>query len=457
MAKSKSSVQKDDTMRQSLSGIKNGSVKKNKNPKNTLTDKVALISNSTAKIKTAALKTPQKDAVVKGNQSSSKNNPKQSKENQGSPREKQSSQSKMMSKKIDLSLEKEETDDSDSDIDEGIIPQDEVSMSDETFEDEEDSDTDLPDILGKSLKDESDEDDGDFEVKEEKDKKSLTKIDRRTIFIDNIPKETKLATVKKVFGQYGPINNLRFRSIIPESTKISKKVAAIKNQIHPKVTTVTAYVNYKSEESAKKALDMNGKMFQGNYVHVRIVAKSERKEFDSKKAVFLGNLKFGIDNNTVWKHFGECGDIESVYLLRDSKTGQAKGSGYINFKTEDAATLALKLNGTEILNRPIRVKPYLGGKKQNENKEKGKKRDSSEFADNKPGKKFKNNLGKAVLDKSETVGKAKKHHESQKSHGNLEAKQTSFQGQKSDIKQKKKNHNKLNKKRKEMAKKLVAK
>lgn len=88
-------------------------------------------------------------------------------------------------------------------------------------------------------------------------------------------------------------------------------------------------------------------------------------------------------------------------MPRDRKTGQTKGTGYVNFKTEDAANLALKLNGIEILNRPIRVQPCLSGeKKQDKNKREMKKRDrSDEVEDNKPMKKLKNNLGKPVINK----------------------------------------------------------
>lgn len=97
-----------------------------------------------------------------------------------------------------------------------------------------------------------------------------------------------------------------------------------------------------------------------------------------------------MDNNSIWKHFGKCGEIESVHLIRDKQTGQTKGFGYVNFKTEESAVLALKLDGDEILNRPIRVKPCLSV----ENK-KGKKRVSSNN-DGNPQKKLKNNLEKPV-------------------------------------------------------------
>jgi len=58
-------------------------------------------------------------------------------------------------------------------------------------------------------------------------------INERTIFINNIPKDTKPAAIRKMFAQFGHINNLHFRSIVPEN--ISKKVAAVKHLIHPRV------------------------------------------------------------------------------------------------------------------------------------------------------------------------------------------------------------------------------
>jgi len=89
----------------------------------------------------------------------------------------------------------------------------------------------------------------------------------------------------------------------------------------------------------------------------------------------------------------------SVYLLRDAATGQSRGTGYVNFKTEAAVALALKLDGSEILNRPIRVRPYVSREnRQDKNKETGKKRDHSRQGD-RPAKKLKNNSGKPAANK----------------------------------------------------------
>lgn len=63
------------------------------------------------------------------------------------------------------------------------------------------------------------------------------------------------------------------------------------------------------------------------------------------------------NTNPIWECFGKCGEIESVRIVRDRNTNQTKGFGYVNFVSKDAVALALKLDGIEINNRPIRVRP----------------------------------------------------------------------------------------------------
>lgn len=86
-----------------------------------------------------------------------------------------------------------------------------------------------------------------------------------------------------------------------------------------------------------------------------------------------------------------------MHLVRDRQTGQTKGFGYVNFKTEDSAALALKLDGIEIMNRPVRVKAHVSG-----HIKKGEKRVSSNDNEGNPRKKFKNNLEKPVASKVST-------------------------------------------------------
>ena len=75
--------------------------------------------------------------------------------------------------------------------------------------------------------------------------------------------------------------------------------------------------------------------------------------------------------------FGECGQISSVRLVRDSQTGIGKGFGYVNFKNKDGVVLALEKNGQTFNGREIRVMPYKYN--LNEKPSKGKKGITSKF------------------------------------------------------------------------------
>jgi nucleolar protein 12 len=62
-----------------------------------------------------------------------------------------------------------------------------------------------------------------------------------------------------------------------------------------------------------------------------------------------------VTDEAVWQHFASCGEIESVRIIRDNKTGIGKGFGYVQFKTADTVGLALRLDGSQMAERKIRV------------------------------------------------------------------------------------------------------
>lgn len=117
------------------------------------------------------------------------------------------------------------------------------------------------------------------------------KVNKQTIFIGNLPKDVTKKQLKKQFKKFGNIDTVRLRGIIAKSTNMSKRVAAITKNIHPRLKSVYAYIKFNSEESAKAALSMNGKEFYGNYLRVDTTCKSKEKS-DTKKCVFVGNLNF---------------------------------------------------------------------------------------------------------------------------------------------------------------------
>lgn len=193
-------------------------------------------------------------------------------------------------KKGNVNSNEEDDDDDDNDEEED---------EDDDEEDNEESTPSLKDLLANSIVDDEndedfkgdDEDDEDIDISDEESESEELEKDKRTIYISNIPNIVKKEEIKKVFKQFGHIESIRERCIVPKDLMMKKKVAAIKNQIHPKIDVTTMFVVYKTVTAAQKALSMNGKIFEGNYLRVDTADKSKKKP-DSKKAVFLGNLSF---------------------------------------------------------------------------------------------------------------------------------------------------------------------
>ncbi|NXX35736.1 RBM34 protein, partial [Nicator chloris] len=178
--------------------------------------------------------------------------------------------------------------------------------------------------------------------------------DRRTVFVGNLPVSCTVKVLKSLFKKYGQIQSIRFRSLIPAEDTVSKKVAAIKHKVHPNAKFINAYVVFKEECDAQKALKENGTEIASGF-HIRVDTASKTSSHDNKRSVFVGNLLYDIRDDAVREHFRVCGDIVGVRVVRDSRTGLGKGFGYVLFENTDAVHLALKLNNSVLMGRKIRV------------------------------------------------------------------------------------------------------
>ncbi|XP_031958175.1 RNA-binding protein 34 [Corvus moneduloides] len=186
--------------------------------------------------------------------------------------------------------------------------------------------------------------------------------DRRTVFVGNLPVTCTLQVLKSLFKKYGQIQSIRFRSLIPAEDTVSKKVAAIKHKVHPNAKFVNAYVVFKEECDAQKALKENGTEIASGF-HIRVDTASKTSSHDNKRSVFLGNLSYDIRDDAVREHFHVCGDVVGVRVVRDRRTGLGKGFGYVLFENTDAVHLALKLNNSVLMGRKIRVQRVVDKRK----------------------------------------------------------------------------------------------
>ncbi|KRX79765.1 RNA-binding protein 34 [Trichinella sp. T6] len=171
---------------------------------------------------------------------------------------------------------------------------------------------------------------------ERKDDRDDSNEDERTIF-----------NLKKLFGKIGKIECIRLRSCIPVNPKLPQRLVIIKKA---ESTHVNAYIRFVKKESVDKALELNGTQMQEHHLFVdRCI---NRRQYDKKRAVFLGNLAFDIGEEEIYTHFTDCGEIDRIRVVRDPHNYIGKGFGFVVFK---AIGLALKLNDSLLKNRKIRV------------------------------------------------------------------------------------------------------
>lgn len=170
----------------------------------------------------------------------------------------------------------------------------------------------------------------------------------RTVFVGNvtsaaISSKTIYKRFKKVFGQYGKISSIRFRSISFDES-LPRKVAFAKKHLHKSRDTVNAYVVYKEREPSKKVLALNATVFENFHLRIDHVAHPAPK--DNRRTIFVGNLDFEEKEETLWKYFNANSenDVESVRVIRDAKTNLGKGFALVQFKDTLSVNKALLLN-----------------------------------------------------------------------------------------------------------------
>lgn len=199
---------------------------------------------------------------------------------------------------------------------------------------------------------------------------------KRTLFVGNLPPNCSKKDLMSLFREAGAIESVRFRSVIREDPTMTRRVAAIQRKVHPKKQNVNAYVVFKEEEAVAGALRWNGQEIKEGF-HIRVDRVSQHSSHDHKRSIFVGNLPYDITELPLRQHFGDCGMVEAVRLVRDKDSGMGKGFGYILFESPDSVMLALKLDGSRLLDRKIRVKRSV-------KKDKVKKADPGRFSGGKP-------------------------------------------------------------------------
>lgn len=83
----------------------------------------------------------------------------------------------------------------------------------------------------------------------------------------------------------------------------------------------------------------------------------EDDETDSEVAtLYVGNLPYRVNEQTVKDYFDKVTNVNSVRLLRDRKTGKRKGFGFVEIPARDVDKVVNKLNDSEFEDRTLKVR-----------------------------------------------------------------------------------------------------
>ncbi len=75
------------------------------------------------------------------------------------------------------------------------------------------------------------------------------------------------------------------------------------------------------------------------------------------KRLYVGNLDYGVSENSVKELFSKYGRVESIAFIKDKENGRFRGFCFINMNDEDAQKAVEKLNNFVIAGRKIEVIP----------------------------------------------------------------------------------------------------
>jgi len=187
----------------------------------------------------------------------------------------------------------------------------------------------------------------------------------KELFIKNLSWNSTEDSVREAFGELGPVVNVKLLT-----DKFTGKPKGI------------GFVEFENRADAKKALDgieIDGRSIQCSWSNEKKEGGAPPKfgnrdggerSFSRPQAsggegttIFVGNLGFKTTDQQIKKFFSQCGNVLGVRIATH-EDGKRKGFCHVDFDSSDACQAAVKLAGSDLDGREIRVdisQPRQGG------------------------------------------------------------------------------------------------
>ena len=171
---------------------------------------------------------------------------------------------------------------------------------------------------------------------------TLVENNDHKIFIKGLPWVTEESKVRDFFKSCGKIKSVEFP--VDADGRASG----------------TAYVAFSARSEVDKALELDGQIWPGTERWLKILdGKSAIRVSTTKPegcdTVFVGNLPFDVEEDQLRELFASCGEVASIRFATAPEDGSFKGFGHVSFADGSSTDSAVKLSGTNINGRNIRV------------------------------------------------------------------------------------------------------
>jgi len=74
------------------------------------------------------------------------------------------------------------------------------------------------------------------------------------------------------------------------------------------------------------------------------------------KKIYVGNLSYKVDEETLRELFAQHGEVQSAKIITEPGTGRSKGFGFVEMASDEEGEKAISnLNGTTLMERALTV------------------------------------------------------------------------------------------------------
>lgn len=93
----------------------------------------------------------------------------------------------------------------------------------------------------------------------------------------------------------------------------------------------------------------------GSFFTARNSQAGHKKSNDTAVSLYVGNLAYRVQRNSLLELFSRYGEVRSVRIMTDRQTRKPRGYGFVEMDSSGAKRAMSELNNLEFCGRPIRV------------------------------------------------------------------------------------------------------